>query len=229
MSLALSDRTIERIHLIDDDPAVRGGYHSAFEDFELEAAEVLGPIPNLQTLLSSFDAQRDAVICDYNLKTKNYSMFNGDELVAKLYEQHYPAVLCTRWNDQLPEAVRAKRRMIPVILRPTDLSAESLSAAFETCIGEFSGHFSVSRRPWRSLIRVEGGEPLPGDLLRLNVVISSWDPSIGLTIDVHIADNPTLQYLSQCIQKGDVGRVYGMANVGAERADDVFIDGWAMP
>lgn len=229
MSLALAGRTLKRVQLIDDEPSVRSGYHYAVEELDLEPAEVLGPIPNWQKLLSSFDPWTDAVICDFNLKTKNYSVCNGDELVARLYEQHYPAVLCTRFHDQLPETVRAKRRMIPVILKPAELSAESLNAAFDTCIREFAGEFSSPRKPWRSLIRVEGGERLSGDQLRLNVVISSWDPEIGLSFDVPIANNPALEYLSQCIQKGDVGRVYGMVNIGAERSDDVFIDKWTLP
>jgi hypothetical protein len=228
LSLALADRTLERVQLIDDEPSVRSGYHYAVEELHLAPTEVLGPIPNLQALLSSFNQQHDAVICDYNLKTKNYSTFNGDELVAKLYENGYPAVLCTRFNDQLPEAVRARRRMIPVILKPTELSAESLTAAFTTCIEEFAGHFSAPRKPWRSQIRVEGGELLAGDQLRLNVVISSWDPSIGLSFDVPIAKNPALEYLSQCVQRGDIGRVYGKVNIGADRADDIFIHDWVM-
>ena len=127
-----------------------------------------------------------------------------------------------------PEAIRPRRRIIPVILKPADLSAESLTSAFSTCINEFAGQFSAPRKPWCTQIRVEGGEKLADEQLRLNVVISSWDPSIGLSFDVPIANNPALEYLSQCIQRGDIGRVYGMVNIGADRADDVFIHDWVM-
>lgn len=229
MSLALAGQTtLQRVQLIDDDPSVRSSYHYAVEELHLSPMEVAGPIPDIQALLSSFRPGQDAVICDFNLKQKKYSMFNGDELVAMFYDQHYPAVLCTRFNE-LHDAIRARRRKIPVILKPSELTSDALHAAFDVCTKEFRGEFSSVRKPWRAQVRVEGGEILTGNNLRVNVVVSAWDPSIGLIFDIPIENNPALQFVKNSIEKGEVARVYGMVNVGAERSDDVFIDNWALP
>lgn len=228
MSLAFANRNIERVHLIDDDVNVRQGYRYSVEDLGLDAEEVVGPIKSLRDLATNFDNDHDAAICDFNLKTKNYSSQNGDELVSMLYEMKVPAVLCTRFADDLPEPVRHRRRQIPVVLLPNQLSADSIREAFEICLQEFSGNFTAARKPWRTMIRIEGGEEVGGGHFRLNLVIPAWNPSIGLTFVVPAKQDMALQEICAHVAKGEIYRCFGHVNLGAEKGEDIFIDMWSL-
>lgn len=228
MSLNILNRSIEKVRLIDDDANVRKGYRYSVEDLDLSAEEVDGPIKNIGELIRSFDKSSEAAICDFNLMTKDYSTADGDVVVSSLYSLNIPAVLCTRWAGHLPERVRYRRRRIPVVLPPNDLSADTLSAAFEACVGEFSGNYSDFRRPWRAMIRVESAEEVGGGHFRLSVVVPSWDSSIGLTYIVPSNETPDLASICQRASSGEIVRVFGQVNLGVESVEDIYIDQWSI-
>ncbi|ADE13010.1 hypothetical protein [Sideroxydans lithotrophicus] len=229
MTLTYQDRTIERVRLIDDNAEVRQTYRYPVEELEIAAEEVIGPIVDISTLLATFDKAHDAVICDFNLKVKNYSTINGDEIVSGLYKNNFPAVLCTRIDKHLPEAIRRSRRHIPVVISPSDLSSETLENAFQTCVAEFKGNFSPIRRPWKTLIRIEGGELLGnGDLIQVNAIIPEWSPSILVSFEWRINHNAALINVRDRLAKGEIVRLYATVNVGAEDADDLFVEDWSL-
>lgn len=229
MTLTFQDRSIERVRLIDDNAGVRQGYRYPVEELDIAAEEVIGPITDITTLLASFDINHDAVICDFNLKVKNYSSINGDEIVSGLYKKNFPAVLCTRIDKHLPEAIRRSRRHIPVVLSPNELSSETLGNAFHTCIEEFKGNFSPMRRPWKTLIRIEGGELIGnGELLRVNAIIPEWNPSVLISFEWLINKNEALINARDRLTKGEIVRLYATVNVGAEEADELFVEDWSL-
>lgn len=229
MSLALANsRNIQTVRLIDDDASVRSGYRYSVEDLELTANEIVGPINDIEGLIKLFDPTRDAAICDFNLKTKNYSTRNGDELVSSLYAKKIPAVLCTRYARDLPDPVRHRRRQIPVVLLPSEITSDSLREAFEICVNEFAGEFSALRRPWRTMVRIEGGEESGSGHFRLNVVIPAWNPNVGLTYVVPTSGNGELDTICAQVAKGEILRVFGQVNLGAEKEEDIYIDAWSL-
>ena len=229
LSLSLIDRNIDRVRLIDDNPDVRGLYRYAVEDMDLNPDEIDGPLGDLPNFLKSFDHSRDAVISDFHLKSSNYSSFNGDELVMQLYKQHLPVVMCTRYADVLPEQVRARRRYIPVILKSDEINSDSLSHGFDLCAKEFAGIYLPSRRPWQAVVRVEGVERLAGNILRLNIVIPGWDLHTALSFDIPTTEsNGALNYLANLNQHDEAISLFASVNLGAEKADDVYIDEWSL-
>lgn len=229
MSLALSDRTIERVCLVDDKEEVRAMYRYHVEDLSLTPNEVTGPIQSFEALISTFDAKRDAVISDFQLTSANYARQTGDWLVSRLYQKQIPAVLCTRWSGSgLPEEVRFRRRQIPVVLSPTDLHPDSIRSAFNLCTEEFSGRFSKVRKPWRALIRIEGAEANGSSHFRLAIVVPSWDPNIGLSYLVPNDAGEVLQRIAQRVSKGEIVRAFGQVNLGADSDIDVYIDEWTL-
>lgn len=228
MALRLGERIIERVKLIDDDPGVRAGYKYPVEDLDLEVDDISGPIQSCSSLVKSFNQRNEAAICDFQLTTKSYSVSNGDEVVSSLYEMNIPAVLCTRWAGHLPDQVRYRRRQIPVVLSPVDLSAERIATAFEICVNEFTGKFSNERRPWRAMIRIEGGEKVHAGHFQLNVVIPSWDPSTGLTFVVPSSANAILASICERAEKGEIVRAFGKINLGVNSVEDVYIDEWSL-
>lgn len=228
MSLQLMHRTVEKVHLIDDDPTVRGMYKYSVEDLDLSVDEISGPIDSFAALLDLFDPSRDAVICDLNLKTKNYSADNGDVIVSSLYRRRIPAVLCTRWAGHLSDEVRYRRREIPVVLNPTELSPDAISGAFQICANEFAGVFSRERRPWRTLVRVESGERAGAAHHRLDVVIPAWDPEVALSFVVPSDGSGAIAEICGRVSEGQEIRVFGNVNLGATSPDEIYIDSWAL-
>ena len=228
MSLPIADRQITTVRLIDDDANVREGYRYSVDDLDLVPQEVADPITDINQFAALFDRSHDAAICDFNLKAKNYSAFNGDELVSRLYSMQIPALLCTRWAGHLPDPVRYRRRQIPVVLPPGDLSPSSIRDAFILCIDEFAGQFSEARKPWRAMIRFEGGEPAGADDYRFNIVIPAWNPSVGLTFVVPRAGNDVLKTIYGRLSSGEIARAFGQVNLGAEKEEDVYVDSWSL-
>ena len=228
MAMQLSDRIIDRVCLIDDKAEVRKSYQYLVEDLALAANDVVGPISDFNSLIKTFNAQSDAVICDFNLTTANYAKKNGDWLVSSLYQKHIPAVLCTRWaGSGLPEEVRFKRRYIPVILRPNELDLDSIRIGFNLCTEEFSGKFSKARKPWRTLIRIEAAEENGPQHARLAMVVPTWDPNIGLSFVVP-SKHAVLGGIAKRVMQGEIVRAFGHVNLGADSDTDIYIDDWAL-
>lgn len=228
MSLNIQDKVIEKVRLIDDDQYVRQSYKFQVEDLDIDTEEVMGPIVDVPSLLAMFNTTHDAVICDFNLKVKNYSSMNGDEIVSGLYQKHVPVVLCTR-ADHLPEAIRRRRRYIPVVLAPPKLSPDTLIHAFQVCVEEFKGDFSTVRKPWRTILRIEGGELLGGDdLLQVNVVIPEFDSSTLISFEWRIGENEALKKVRESVAHGDIVRIFATVNVGAGGADDLYVEDWSL-
>jgi CheY-like chemotaxis protein len=228
MSLSIQDKVIEKVRLIDDDQGVRQSYKFQVEELNIATEEVFGPIVDVPSLLAMFNAKHDAVICDFNLKVKNYSSMNGDEIVSGLYKKNVPVVLCTR-AEHLPEAIRRRRRHIPVVLSPSNLSPETLIHAFGMCVEEFKGDFSSIRKPWRTILRIEGGELLGNnDLLQVNAVIPEWDPSTLISFEWLVGENEALQKVRESVSHGDIVRIYATVNVGADGTDDLYVEDWSL-
>jgi hypothetical protein len=232
MSITLLNRVIDTVRLIDDEPIVRTSYRQPVDDLNLNAIEVVNRIGSLAEFERLFNFDRDAAICDFNLKRRSYSAFDGDVLVSHLYKKNVPAVLCTRYADDLPEAIRHRRRHIPIVIPPEELSEEALIHAFKTCIAEFRNQYSRDRKPWRTLIRIEGCEPTGADQLRLSLFIPGWNSSEGLTFTVptspRTADQKAIEHIQKELQNGEVARVYAQVNLGAERKQDIYIYDWAV-
>jgi len=228
MALHIGSRGIASVQLIDDDPKVRASYRFHVEDLEADPNEITGQINDVSSLLKRFDASSSAVICDFNLKVKSYSAINGDEIVAGLYASFVPVVLCTRYGTHLPEAIRQRRRKIPVILTPEEVDADALRKGFEICAGEYDSIFSEVRKPWRTLVRIEGGAMLSEGLLQVNAIIPEWDSSKLISFDWQVSDDEAIQAVKFGIENGDIVRVYATVNVGADSLDDLYIDEWSL-
>jgi CheY-like chemotaxis protein len=82
MSLTIGNRTINRVLVVDDNQDVRKDYGYSIEDLGLEPVYETGPLQSLDESLKQMSKKADALVCDYHLRIKNFSQFNGDQLVA---------------------------------------------------------------------------------------------------------------------------------------------------
>jgi hypothetical protein len=226
MALMVGNRYISRVRLIDDDAVVRSGYRYAVEDLDddMVAEEVTGPIASVESLLSEVDHDAEAVICDYNLRMTNYSAVNGDEVVKGLYVSRIPVVLCTRADEHLPWPIRQKRRFIPRVLHPNCLEPEALLECLRVCIDEFAGIFTPSRKPYRGLVRVEGGDfSDDGKLVHSQIVVPAWTDQL-VPYDFDASFGNVFEKIKLAVTAGAATHFFAHVNLGAESTEELFID-----
>src|SRR4051794_8005938 len=121
MSLLLAGRPLQRVSVVDDDEAARESYSFTVEDLQLQPVLETSPPSDPEEFVTDLAKRADAVICDYHLGKRRYAVYNGDLVVAKCYLKHFPAVLCTAVTDFEVTLMRARRRHIPALLRPSEL------------------------------------------------------------------------------------------------------------
>ena len=221
MPLTINDRTIRRVRIVDDEPSVRNAYELSVEDLDLEPVQAEGPLLDLVHFIDETMEVADAAILDHQLRVSNYADFDGAETVAKLYQRQFPAVLCTTYGEAKIDEMRRYRRYIPVLLNPDELEPESLVRGFEQCVQEFSNHYQPSRKPWRTLLRVETeGQEKSEWAGFFFVVIPAWDPHIKIRLRRN--DLPCI--IQKRIAPG--ARFHAHVNIGAETHEELFFENW---
>ena len=218
MPLHLQNKTFARVSIVDDDNEARDSYEDPVEELGLTVVQEVGPLNDLERFLEILPTRADGVLCDFHLRKKgNYANFNGDELVAACYRGCFPAVLCTSYTDVDIILMRSRRRFIPVLLKPRELDPDNIAKGFEQCLQEFDGLFQPSRRPWRTLVRVEEVE---AEREYFYVIISGWSSREKIRISLDdLPDNFRPLVKSE-------KRFHAQVNVGAERHEDLYFDSW---
>jgi len=220
MTLNIGDTTIQRMSIIDDDPNVRSVYQYSIEELELEPINEEGPIDDIEGLIKKTQGISEAAICDYHLRVHNYSRYNGAELVANLYKNNFPALLCTKWEDASIDEIRPYRRYIPALLRPDELEPDTINHALEVIIMEFKGKLSPSRQPWRTLVHIESIEEITPNDPFAYVILPAWDP--GEVIRLRLTTMP--REIIDVLSPGK--KLHVQANIGAKRHEEIYFDQW---
>jgi hypothetical protein len=219
MPIKIIDRIINRISIIDDQAAVRDSYELSVEDLGVESVSETGPLEELEHCVKGVSNRADAAICDYNLRVKAYSTFNGAELVAEFYKAGFPALLCTKWHTAVIDEMRQFRRYIPSLIDPARLDPTSIHMGIESCIREFGGGFLAVRRPWRTLVRIE--DVRQGDQGHfVYVVVPAWNSNEVVKLPSSIIPPSVLGQL------GPGTRLHAKVNLGAAGNEDLFFEEW---
>ena len=208
-------KEICRVLIVDDDPAARDSYAYPIEDLELKPLKVPGPVEPV-----SFVAKvgpSDVVVCDYHLRRRSYSSCDGDELLVACYKAGIPGMLCTSYTDVDATIPRRCLRFIPSLLRTNSPEPEEFVEAWEKCQTEMNGIFHPTRRPWRSLVRVE---EVDNDRECFYAVVSSWDVHKKIRID----KDSVPKGIRKLLQPGR--RFHAQVNTGAESHEDLFFVSW---
>ncbi len=219
MPLTISGREIRRVWIIEDDPYARESYAYPLEELgalPMPANDM--PMNSADEFVHSLDQQSDAVLCDYHLGKRNYATFNGDAIVAGCYGLHIPAVLCTRFPEDV-DCLRRLRRSIPSLIRPEDLEPETIRRGFHSCIGEFNEHFEPHRKPFRTLVRIEEVD-LDGPIGLVYIVLPGRKPKevLKLTLDNLPED------IRPLVEPGR--RLHAHVNIGASQHDELYFEAW---
>ena len=217
MALTLAENRIEAVSIIDDDTTVRESLSDPILDLNLEPVLEAGPLADIEGQTRRIIQVSQAALCDHHLKKKAYSHYNGAQLVARLYESQFPAVLCTNWDVASIDEIRPYRRFIPSLIRPSG-DPELLRRAIELCLREFKGEFATVRKPWRALVRVTeiDNERSDGYVF---VTIPSWSAEV-----IRLDRSRLPVFIQADLAEGK--RFHAQVNLGAEKSEDVFLDSW---
>ena len=215
MPVTINDREISRVLIVDDDSAARDGYGYPVEDLELEPVKVEGPVETVESFLIEAKQSADAVVCDYHLRKHNYAICDGDTLVAECYKVGIPGILCTTYTDVDVDIRRDYLRYIPALLR-TSPEPETLVEAWRSSLCEISGTFRPTRRPWRTLVRVD--EVTDGGYLY--AIVPAWSPQQK----IRLYKDSLPKEILDLVEPGK--RFHAQVNIGAESHEDLFFDDW---
>ena len=212
--MQLQGRAIERALIIDDDPGARESYEYAIEELDLHPHHVEGPLRDIASFIDTVQPA-DVLVCDYHLKRHSYANYDGDQLLAHCYKKRIPGVLCTTFPDA---AVRRDYlRYIPGLIKTGTPEPDELVRAWDRCLREVEGEFEPSRRPWRTLVRVD---EVNEERRLIYVIVPPWDVRQKIRVDIESLP-PVLR---QLVQPGR--RFHALVNTGAESYEDLFFDDW---
>ncbi len=214
--MRIHDREVGRVLIVDDEPAARDGYAYPVEELGLEAVKVQGPVGTPESFIAGVE-HSDVVLCDYRLKKHSYAACDGDVLIAECYKAGIPGALCTTFTDAGITIRRDCLRYIPALLKTGSLDPDALIEAWQKCLNEMSGIFHPTRKPWRTLVRVEEIDHGRGYFY---VVVSSWDAHKKIRIDNDSIPEEILKLLQP------KRRFHAQVNTGAESHEDLFFVSW---
>ena len=161
----------------------------------------------------------NAVFCDYHLKKHDYATFNGDELASQLYQSHIPVVLCTNYTDWDLSVLRTRRRFIPEVIPYEDAEPKTILNAFQQCVAEFSGNFRDTRRPWRTLVRIE---EISESKDYVYVVVPGWN--VHKKIRVQTESSSQLRLSFDRLPT----RLFAKVNIGAISDEQIYFCEWEL-
>jgi len=218
MGLGVRLRGITRVAVLDDDESARKALEFGIVDAGFEAVSESAPLRDVTAFVQHVRTVAHAAVCDHHLRKKNYATFDGAEVVALLYQAQVPALLCTGWEDARIVEIRRHRRFIPILLKPVDLSPEAIRAGLAECLAEFGLNFSQSRKPWRTLVRIEEVEDRV-----VFLVVPGWNPKE--VIRLALGDLPA--EIAHSVKPGM--RLHAQVNLGATRHEDLYFYDWEPP
>lgn len=221
MGLKICNTDIEAISIIDDNQYAREAYELPVEELDIQPYTVDGPIKDLESIIKLTTEYSQAAICDHNLTVGSYAKFDGAELVAQWYQNKFPAILCTRYDQASLDEMRRYRKHIPVLVTPDNLDPDVIRDGIEKCIKEFKDEFQPSRQAWRALVRVDDVQT---DTSLQNsyiyVVVPSW--SNDKVIRLMMQDVP--EEILKVIEGGS--RLHAQVNLGAESQSELYFTNW---
>lgn len=205
---------LRRIAIVDDNLHEADAMSEIVRDAGYESVILQPPFDDVQDLLVNVQRQASAAICDHRLRGRG--RFTGAEAVACFTNVKFPALLVTQYiGSDADVSIRLWRHRIPVLLSRDEADSVRIAAGIEECIREIQGEYPRGRRPWRTMIQIDGTAEDTGERL-VEARVLSWNPREVVRFPEALVP-PDLRGLLV-----PDAYMFAMVNIGAERADDLF-------
>lgn len=222
MPLKVGQWTIDKVAVLDDDEDSRETMCDDLRLANFSPAAVEAAPDTEDALLETITRNSHGAVCDYRLR--DYAPCSGAQAVNRLYQAKFPAVLVTRYFKADVDEIRPYRRRIPALLTPEQASEdpEAIARGFELCIREFDEDFAPSRRPWRTLLRVEDVEDVDQTHKdpMVYVILPGWNSREVVRFPRSIIPAELHEFL----QPG--ARLFATVNKGAEDQLELYFEGF---
>jgi len=212
--MAAAALAIQRIAIVDDNPHDADVMSEIVRDAGFEPVILKPPFGHVEDLLANVQLQANAAICDHRLRGQAH--FTGAKAVAYFTEVKVPALLVTQYID--PDAdlsIRLWRHRIPVLLRRDEADSDRITKGVEECISELHGEYPRGRRPWRTMIQIDGTAEDNGERV-VEARVLSWNPHNVVRFPEELVP---LELRDRLVPDAFM---FAMVNIGAEKADDLF-------
>jgi CheY-like chemotaxis protein len=215
---------IHRVAIVDDDTEQAEVMSLWLEEANFQPIIIRTdrPFEQPQDVVELIRTQAEAAVCDHRLTHHRFSVFNGAELSASLYDSRIPNILTTQYVDMdVDVSIRKWRHKIPVVLSRDETDAESIALGLLKSSNEILGQLSTGRRPHKALLRVtdvgrDGEAPV------LDVIIPSWNPLRAVRFPLSLIPVE----LQQSVSAGT--RLFAYVNIGAEESQDLYFDSFEL-
>jgi hypothetical protein len=158
-----------------------------------------------------------AVICDHRLKPLGFADFYGSELAAHLYDRKIPAILVTQnFSIDLNVSIRKYRDKIPSLIERGNITPTEITKGIEYCYSEINVGFSLSRKPYNTLVEIESMSNEDGESV-IDVIIPSWDCDTAIRFPTAIIP----ESLHKSLEKDTL--LFADVNIGAETYDQIYL------
>jgi hypothetical protein len=154
MSLIINNKSIQRVMVVAHKPDSLDEIAYSIEDAELEPIIYSKPLTSIQECLSIVTKQAEAAIFAHHLGP-NLTPFSGAAAVAQLHKQQFPALLITAWVEADIDNIQKFIQDIPVIIRSSDATSETIVEGLWQCCDEFENRYSAERKTWRTILNIE--------------------------------------------------------------------------
>jgi len=158
-----------------------------------------------------------AVLCDHRLFLDSFANFYGAQLVAALYDRKIPAILVTQnFSIDLNVSIRKYRDKIPVLIERGNITPTEIIKGIEYCYSELNVGFSLSRKPYNTLVEIESISNEDGESV-IDAIIPSWDYDTAIRFPTAII--PAI--LHKSLEKDTL--LFADVNIGAETYDQIYL------
>ena len=192
-------------------------------------SEADGEFKYLQQLFECVQNQDcGAVICDHRLSQTGFASFTGAEFVASLFDQGMPAVLLSTFTAiDGDTSIKLHRARIPSLIPRHDLDPQRIIDGLILTERELAGHFVKERKPWRTLVRIEGVSKR-GATSVVEAIVHTWKPDLAIPYPLAMIEDESIKRHLMENSNWPV-RLFAEVNVGCNDTIDLFLRGfeWA--
>jgi hypothetical protein len=210
-------RRFARVSVGDDDADARETLLDDLKAARFKPRALLGPYDSLKSLVEDAMDQADAAVFDHHLQTGAFAPCSGAAVLNELYAKQFPALLVTAWVRADMDEIRRYRRRIPVLLTPDQADGDSIARGLDVCAKEFRSEYLPSRRPWKSLVRIEDVDDSQKDTI-VYAVVPGWNSREVVRFPRSIIP----QRLHRHVTPGE--RFFALVNKGAEDQSELYFD-----
>ena len=163
-----------------------------------------------------------AVICDHRLSQTGFASFTGAEFVASLYDQGVPAVLLSTFSAiDGDTSIKLHRARIPSLIPRSVLDPRNIVVGLKRSESELAGHTAPERKPWRTLVRIEGISR-EGDTPIAEAIVHTWKPDLAIRYPLALIEDLSIRHHLANNRSWPV-RLFAEVNVGCDDANDLFL------